>query len=111
MFLPSTLNRGSYLPGPHDVYTARCAAVGAGESAMIAPTFRSRLGHPSRRFPMPGANELSTVEWQIAQVIPSLVTPVPAALGVALMPMTALRPRSATVVFGSVRLMVLFWMP
>ena len=28
----------------------------------IAPTFRSRLAQPSSRLPMPGANELSTVE-------------------------------------------------
>jgi hypothetical protein len=34
----------------------------AGESAMIAPGFRSRFGQPSSRLPMPGANELSTVE-------------------------------------------------
>src|SRR4051812_44494444 len=43
---------------------------------MIAPTLRSRLGQPSRRYPtlpagIPGAvNELSTVEWQIAHWMP-----------------------------------------
>ena len=33
-----------------------------GASETIAPTFRSLLAQPSRRFPMPGANESSTVE-------------------------------------------------
>ncbi len=36
----------------------------------MAPGLRSRFGCPSSRAPMPGANELSTVEWQSAQVIP-----------------------------------------
>src|SRR5688572_25623426 len=35
---------------------------------MIAPTFRSRLGQPSSLLPIPV--ELSTVEWQDAQVRP-----------------------------------------
>ena len=34
---------------------------------MIAPGFRSRLGQPSSRLPIPSANELSTVEWQRAR--------------------------------------------
>jgi hypothetical protein len=33
-----------------------------GASDSIAPTFRSRLAQPSSRFPIPGANELSTVQ-------------------------------------------------
>ena len=45
----------------------------AGDNAMIAPTFRSRFGHPSSRLPMPGAKELSTVEWHNAQVVPTLL--------------------------------------
>ena len=36
----------------------------------MAPTLRSRLGQPSSRWPMPGANESSTVEWQSAQLMP-----------------------------------------
>ena len=40
---------------------------------MMAPTFRSRFGQPSFRRPMPGMTELSTVEWQSAQVTPSRV--------------------------------------
>ena len=40
----------------------------------MAPGFRSRLGQPSRRLPMPGANESSTVEWQSAQVTPTRVS-------------------------------------
>ena len=42
-----------------------------GASETIAPTFRSWLGQPSSRRPIPGANELSTVEWQTAQVRPT----------------------------------------
>src|SRR2546422_3495937 len=39
--------------------------------SMILPGSRSRLVHPSRRWPMPNASELSTVEWQTAQVRPT----------------------------------------
>src|SRR5205814_7243529 len=39
---------------------------------MTAPTLRSLLGHASKRLPTPGINELSTVEWHTAQVIPIL---------------------------------------
>src|SRR3546814_8326172 len=59
---PSTFQRGSYLPGPHELSCAFCASESAGDSAMIAPGLRSRLGQPSRRCPMPGENESSTVE-------------------------------------------------
>jgi hypothetical protein len=52
--------RGSNLPGPQLLNGA--LLVIAGDSAMIAPTFRLRLAQPSRRLPMPGATELSTVE-------------------------------------------------
>ncbi len=37
----------------------------------MAPTLRSRLAQPSSRCPIPGAKELSTVEWHTAQVIPT----------------------------------------
>ena len=60
---------------------------------------------------MPGAKELSTVEWQSAQVMPNDVNPVCVAFGTAFTPTTALRPRSAMVVFGSVRLIEPFWTP
>ena len=40
----------------------------------MAPTFRSRFGHPSSRLPMPVVNELSTVEWHSAHVMPTLVS-------------------------------------
>jgi hypothetical protein len=33
---------------------------------MIAPTFKSRFGQPSRRRPMPAATLSSTVEWHNA---------------------------------------------
>src|SRR5919204_5879430 len=42
-----------------------------GARPTMAPTLRSRFGHPSRRLPIPAAKELSTVEWQTAQVSPS----------------------------------------
>src|SRR5215218_11345368 len=69
--IPSTLKRGSNLPGPHELYTAFCALVRAGDSAIIAPGFKSRFGQPSSRLPTPMATELSTVEWQMAHVIPT----------------------------------------
>ena len=102
-FIPSRLKRGSYLPLPHELYTAFVAAGSAGESAMMAPGLRSRLGHPSSRLPIPGANESSTVEWQSAQVtptrvsrsLPSIVSTVP------LSPTTAFSLSSAMVVSGA----------
>ena len=41
---------------------------------MMAPGFRSRFAHPSRRRPIPGITESSTVEWQRAQVTPRRVS-------------------------------------
>ena len=72
---------------------------------MMAPGFRLRLGRPSRRWPMPGITESSTVEWHSAQVmptrtrvsLPSLETTVP------LTPTTALSFSSAIVVAGLFR--------
>src|SRR5512138_1879604 len=96
------LKRGSYLPAPHDMYDALVDASIAGDSAMIAPGFRSRFGQPSRRLPMPGANELSTVEWHNAQVVPTWVS-VSWPLTVSTLPLrptTALSFNSATVVAG-----------
>ncbi len=69
---------------------------------MIAPTSRSRFGQPSSRRPMPAANELSTVEWQSAQVIPTRVR-VWLASTSPTTPNTAPSSRSATVVAGSSR--------
>src|SRR5690348_15054435 len=98
-FLPSKLYRGSYLPAPHELYTAFCAAESAGDSAMIAPGLRSRLGQPSSREPMPGAMRLSTVEWQSAHVMPSLVMLLLEST-VAFTPTTAPNLSSSTVVAG-----------
>src|SRR3989337_300755 len=70
-FTPSRLKRGSYRPGPHELYTAFWPAESAGESARIAPGLRSELGQPSSREPIPGEKELFTVEWQRAQVVPT----------------------------------------
>src|SRR6266850_4351087 len=112
-FLPSKLMRGSYLPGPQELKTAFVGGSSAGERATIAPTLRSRLGYPSRRLPMPGAKELSTVEWHSAQVKPTRVSVSlpPTGATVPLTPMTALSFSRAMVVAGSERLMVPPWMP
>ena len=69
---------------------------------MIAPGLRSRFGQPSSRLPMPGVTESSTVEWQMAQVMPSLVI-LPFST-VPCRPTTASRPISATVVAGCVEI-------
>ena len=60
--LPSRINSASNLPGPQLMRTFRTVAssvlrrsangLTVGADAMIAPTFRLRFGHPSRRFPM-----------------------------------------------------------
>src|SRR6266545_2227942 len=105
-FSPSRLNRGSYFPGPQELKTALVGASSAGDKATMAPTLRSRLGQPSRRLPMPGAKELSTVEWHSAQVKPTRVSESlpPTVATVPLTPRTASSFKSATVVAGSVRL-------
>ena len=66
----------SNLPGPQLVRTVRtvgsldrssvATALRSGDRPTIAPTFRSRFAQPSSRWPMPGANESSTVEWHSA---------------------------------------------
>src|ERR687897_281937 len=104
-FWPSRLYRASYLPGPQELYTTFWAPVSAGESAMMAPGFRSRFGHPSNRWPMPGAAELLTVEWQRAQVIPTRVRvsrPFTVST-VPLSPTTAFSFSRVTVVAGELR--------
>ena len=40
---------------------------------MIAPGSRLPFAWPSRRMPMPGMTESSTLLWQSAQVMPTLV--------------------------------------
>src|SRR5215207_3932954 len=99
--MPSTLKRGSNLPGPHELYTAFCAPVRAGDSAMIAPGFKSRFGQPSSRLPTPTATELSTVEWQSAHEIPTDLSWVPVTLPTK--PTTALSLINSTVVAGLFR--------
>src|SRR5262245_36220818 len=103
VFLPSMLNRGSYLPGPQDRYTSLAAAGTFGEAAMILPGSRVVLAHPSRRLPMPDG--LSTVEWQIAQVMPTLVSRSRPSIcsTVPTKPTTAFSLIRATVTAGSVR--------
>src|SRR4051794_25993710 len=102
----------SNLPGPHDARTfltvgrstPRRSVTGLrfGAAEMIAPTLRSRLGQPSRRWPMPGANELFTVEWHTAQVNPIDVIR-PDREKWPFTPRTALSLISASVVFGELR--------
>src|SRR2546422_4393960 len=101
-FVPSNAWwRGSYLPGPHVRNSALRASGNAGDKATIAPTFKSRFAHPSSRLPIPGANELSTVEWQNAHVMPTLVSwPVPFTLP--LTPTTALSRSNSMVTAGFV---------
>src|SRR3954447_19736295 len=80
--LPSRNSLASNLPGPQLASTFLTVASSApsrsvtglrfGASEITAPTLRSRLGRPSRRLPIPLANELSTVEWQTAQVRPTV---------------------------------------
>jgi len=62
---------------------------------------------------MPGAKESSTVEWHRAQVIPTRVSVSlpPMVSIVPLTPRTASSFSNATVVAGSVRLMLPSWMP
>src|SRR3954464_5369421 len=110
--LASMNSSASNLPGPHDARpfltvgtsTPSTPATGLrfGAAEMIAPTLRSRLGQPSRRWPMPGANELFTVEWQTAQVNPIDVIRPEEEKG-PLTPTTALSLISASVVFGELR--------
>src|SRR6476660_7379646 len=78
---PSINKTAANFPGPHlprtllNVASLTCSIFAIGcalsVSEIIAPTLRSLLGHPSRRLPIPGAKELSTVEWQDAHVMPS----------------------------------------
>ena len=93
---------GSYLPGPQFLNSAFVASSSAGESATIAPTFRSVFAHPSRRFPIPGAKESSTYEWHSAHVTPTFVS-WPAASTVPFTPTTALRRNNSIVTAGLVR--------
>ncbi len=65
----------------------------------MAPTFRSVFAHPSRRLPMPSANESSTDEWHNAQVMPTLVS-CPELLTLPTTPTTALSRSSSIVTAG-----------
>jgi hypothetical protein len=92
---------------------ALVAASSAGDNATIAPTLRSRFGQPSSLLPIPGANELSTVEWQSAQVMPTRVsvsTPL-TVVTVPFNPTTASSFNSAIVVAGLRRSIEPFWIP
>ena len=93
---------------PPELTTDRAPAASAGDSAMIAPGFRSRLGHPSSLLPIPGANESSTVEWHRAQVTPTRVSvflPLTTST-VPRRPTTASSSSSAKVVSGLARSML-----
>src|SRR5215471_16223982 len=111
--LPSSSSSASNLPGPHalrtlcTVATLTCSksAIGCrfGANPMMAPTFRSRLAQPSRRWPMPGTRELSTVEWHSAHSMPTELR-LPLLSKKPLTPITALSFSSASVTPGSSRL-------
>src|SRR6185437_3433557 len=108
---PSRNISASNLPGPQLLNTAskvgrstprsEVKGVRSGADPMIFPTLRSRFVHPSSRRPTPKANELSTVEWQRAQVIPTEASWPPAKNP--LSPTTALSLRRSSVVAGSSR--------
>ena len=110
--LPSLSSNASYRPGPQLARTFLTVASSTpsrsvnglrfGASDTIAPTLRSRLAQPSRRLPMPGANESSTVEWHSAHWMPIDFT-LPSASAIAVTPTTALSLSSAMVVAGSSR--------
>src|SRR5688572_1616069 len=74
-----------------------------GASETMRPTFRSRLAQPSRRLPMPGAKESSTLEWHSAHWVPSDVI-LPPLSNLPVNPSTALSWSNASVVAGSSRL-------
>src|SRR5689334_6660527 len=110
--LPSLSSSASKRPGPQlartfltvSTSTPRSSVNGLrfGASDTIAPTFRSRLAQPSSRWPTPGANESSTVEWHSAHWMPIDFT-LPSRSAKAVTPTTALSFRSAIVVAGSSR--------
>src|SRR5262249_20202543 len=107
---PSSGSCASKRPGPQLASTARTVASStpsrfatgdrSGASPITAPTFRSRFGQPSRRRPMPGAKESSTVEWQRAHWMPTdVIWPLWSKRPVT--PTTASSWSSASVVAGS----------
>src|SRR5215469_1548408 len=111
--LPSRSSSASNLPGPHALRTLCTVAtltpsrlaMGCrfGANPIMAPTFRSRLAQPSRRWPMPGTSELSTVEWHSAHSMPTELR-LPLLSKKPLTPTTALSFRSDSVTAGSSRL-------
>ena len=111
--LPSIRSSASNFPGPQAANTLLSVATSVlrrlatgwrfGARLTIAPTFKSWFAHPSRRWPMPGANELSTVEWQNAHWIP-IDCRVPCELKKPVTPRTEFSLSSASVVEGSFRL-------
>src|SRR5690242_10821863 len=124
--LPSRSNSASNLPGPQLFNTLRTAAwlvfsrvanaLRSGAMAIMAPTFKSRLGQPSSRWPtqpVPGFGwmtpahragwELSTVEWHKAHWMPMDCSP-PAELKTPVSPTTAFDFSRETVTAGSARL-------
>src|SRR5215467_4867891 len=110
--LPSRSSSASNLPGPHAPRTFCTVATSTpsrlamgcrfGANPMMAPTFRSRLAQPSRRWPMPGTRELSTVEWHSAHWMPTELR-VPLLSKKPLTPTTAFSFSSASVTAGSFR--------
>ena len=110
---PSKTSWASNFPGPQLFSTLRTVGSGtpsnflnalkSGAEATIAPTSRSRFGHPSSRWPIPEENESSTVEWHKAQLIPIDFIPLPSGVRKAFTPTTAFSFTNASVVAGSSR--------
>ena len=109
---PSSRSSASNLPGPQlrsTCFTCSCVTprrlatgVRSGASDAIRPMSRSRFAQPSSRRPIPGWNESSTVEWQMAHWIPIDVS-APSERN-PFTPTTASRARSSSVTLGSSRL-------
>ena len=78
------------------------ASSSAGDNETMVPTSSVVFAHPSSRWPIPASNESSTVEWQSAQVMPTLVT-CPASFTVPLRPTTAFSRNRVAVTLGSSR--------
>ena len=107
---PSIKSIAENFPGPHrsriflrvGSLTCNRLAIGSALSVkeIMPPTSRSRFGHPSNRLPIPSLNELSTVEWQTAQVIP-IDCNVPSWLKFPFTPTTEFNFKRANVIAGS----------
>src|SRR3954466_5950439 len=102
----------SNLPGPHAartfftvatlVWSRWATGLRFGDRDTMGPTWRAGFAQPSSRCPMPGAKELSTVEWHSAHSMPT-ERRVPLEAKMPLTPTTEFSLSSARVTAGSSR--------